>query len=66
MTVDVEKPRMQEVWDKNFSRWEEVAVDEIQVMGAKANITTRDGDVLLNVPKDAFVELQQQKKRITL
>lgn len=66
VSVEVEKTRLQEIWEKTFSRWDEVSVEEIQLVGGVVNITTRDGDVLLNVPRDSYVELKEEKKRITL
>lgn len=66
VSVEVEKTRLQEIWDKTFSRWDEVSVEEIQLVGGVVNITTRDGDVLLSVPRDSYVELTEEKKRITL
>ena len=52
--VEVEKYRLQEMWDKLYNRWDEVAVDTITYRGSKAIIGTQEGDTLLDVPIEAF------------
>lgn len=59
--VDVQKARLDELWDKQFHRWDEVKVEAINknVDGNTAHIITTDGDALLFVPLDAYEELIQ-------
>lgn len=52
--VEVEKTRLNEVWDKQLSRWDELNVVDKDVQGSFANLTTTDGDVYLSVPVDSF------------
>ena len=52
--VEVEKYRLQEIWDRAFNRWDEVEADTITYQGSKAIIGTREGDTLLGVPIDSF------------
>ncbi len=55
--VDVQKPRLEEVWDKQYRRWDELIVETISYNGKKANIYTSDGDILIDVPDDSFVKV---------
>jgi hypothetical protein len=52
--VEVEKYRLQEVWDKLYNRWDEVEADTITYRGSKAIIGTQEGDTLFDVPVDSF------------
>ena len=52
--VEVEKPHLQEVWDKQLNRWDELNVESIQHSGKTANFVTYDGDVFLSVPVESF------------
>jgi hypothetical protein len=52
--VEVQKTRLQEVWDVSYSRWSELHVENINVVGKTAHLTTYEGDVILGVPVDAF------------
>lgn len=52
--VEIEKTKLGEVWDKQLSRWDELNVETMDVQGRFANLTTFDGDVYLQVPKDFF------------
>ena len=52
--VEVEKAKLNEVWDKHLSRWDELNVSDMDVQGKFANLTTTDGDVYLSVPVDSF------------
>ena len=58
--VEVEKYRLQEVWDKMYSRWDELNVDTITYRGDKAIIGTQEGDTLLDVPAESF-EITERK-----
>jgi hypothetical protein len=55
--VEVEKTRLQEVWDKQLYKWDELNVESINVAGKSADICTYEGDILLAVPTDYFVEI---------
>jgi hypothetical protein len=52
--LEVEKSRLEEVWDRNYKRWEEIHIDTVIDNGPNADLYTRDGDLLFNVPRDAF------------
>lgn len=51
--VEVIKPRLEETWDKEYRKWDELKVESI-VGESKVNITTKEGDILLDVPLDSF------------
>jgi hypothetical protein len=52
--VEVMKPRLEETWDKEYRKWEELKVDSIIGEGNRVNITTSQGDILLDVPLNSF------------
>jgi hypothetical protein len=52
--VEVEKTKLDEVWDKQLNRWDELLIETVQPNGRTANLVSYDGDVYLNVPKDHF------------
>lgn len=52
--LEVYKPRLEEVWDKQFNRWDELNVETISWTGKRANILTTEGDILRDVPEEAF------------
>lgn len=52
--VEVEKTKLQEVWDKQLNRWDELLIETVHPNGRTANLVSYDGDVYLNVPKDHF------------
>lgn len=52
--VELGKPRLDEVWDKQLRRWDEIIVEKIDEMGGFAHLTTFEGDVYLHVPLSAF------------
>ena len=55
--VEMEKSRLDEVWDKQLRKWDEITVEKIDRMGGFAHLTTSDGDVYLHVPLFVFEEL---------
>ena len=57
--VEVEKTKLNEVWDKQLCRWNEMNVEKMDVRGKFANLTAFDGDVYLMVPVDSFEVVQQ-------
>ena len=52
--VEVEKAKINEIWDKQLSRWDELNVADMDVQGKFANLVTTDGDVYLSVPVESF------------
>lgn len=52
--VEIQKTKLEEVWDKQFQRWAELNVESINVVGKFANLTTYEGDVIMHLPVDAF------------
>ncbi len=59
--VEVEKPKLEEIWDKEFQRWDQLTVESISYFGQKATIYTAEGDVLIDVPLDSFETCYAQK-----
>ena len=57
--VEVEKTKLNEVWDKQLCRWDELNVEKMDIQGKFTNLTTRDGDVYLMVPSESFEVVQQ-------
>ena len=62
ITVDVEKPKIHEIWDKTFNRWTELQVDEIYPNGSVATLKTYEGDFILAVPLDSFEKVKQENR----
>jgi len=54
VVVDVQKTRLNEIWDKELNRWDELNVETKNVQGKFADLTTFDGDVYFSVPVDSF------------
>ena len=54
--IEVEKTKLEETWDKQYRKWDVLNVEIIAERGSEVNICTAEGDVLWNVPKDAFVK----------
>ena len=52
--VEIEKTRLDEVWDKSLQWRDELHVENINVDGKYANLTTYEGDVILQLPTDAY------------
>jgi hypothetical protein len=63
ITVDVEKTRLQEVWEHMYQKWDEVQVESVTKVGDVATIRTISGDFLFNVPQDAFETLTEEVKK---
>ena len=51
---EIEKKRLQEVWDISYSRWSEVNVEAVAEKGKTVDLQTYDGDTLLDVPVECF------------
>ena len=60
VTVDVQKVRIDELWDKQLRKWDELNVEETIPCGdgKTVNLIACDGDVYLFVPADAFEEVR--------
>ena len=52
--VEIEKIRLDEVWDKLLYRGNELHIDSAIKEGKWANLTDYDGDIILNIPVDAY------------
>ena len=52
--VEINKIRLDEVWDKSLQRRDELNVESINVDGKYANLTTYEGDVILQIPVESF------------
>ena len=52
--VEIEKIRLDEVWDKLLYRGNELHIDSAIKEGKWANLTDYDGDVILNIPVDTY------------
>ena len=52
--LEVEKPKLEEFWDKQFYKWDEVEVESIIRNSNCVTIITSTGDGLLDVPSDSF------------
>ena len=52
--VEIEKIRLDEVWDKLLYRGNELHIDSAIKEGKYANLTDYNGDVYLSVPVDTY------------
>lgn len=52
--VEMKKVRMDEVWDRHLTKWQELNLEKIDTQGDWAYLTTTDGDIYLDVPTNAF------------
>ena len=52
--VEVEKYKLNEVWDKQLCRWDELNVEKMDVQGKFATLLSTDGDIYLSVPVESF------------
>ena len=52
--VEVQKTKIDEVWDKQYHRWDELNVESIQRVYDFAAICTAEKDILMDVPVGAF------------
>ena len=65
ISVDVEKPHSLEVWAKTINKWDEIRVNAVfDTAGGFATIETYDGEFLLNVPKNAFEPVKEEKRTL--
>ena len=52
--VEVEKTKLQETWDTQLKRWDELNIESIVNNGKSADLFSYDGDVYINVPIECF------------
>jgi len=62
--VDIQKTRLQEVWEKYFNRWEELNIESVNYSYRKdsADMITAEGDIIEQVPIDSFEVMQTPKE----
>ena len=57
--IDIDKTRLQEVWLKYLSKNDIFEVEKVEfISDASVNLVLSDGDILLEVPKTAFMPLR--------
>lgn len=57
--IDIDKTRLQEVWPKYLSKNDVFEVEKVEfISDASVNLVLSDGDILLEVPKIAFMPLR--------
>lgn len=57
--IDIDKTRLQEVWPKYLSKNDIFEVEKVEfISDASVNLVLSDGDILLEVPKTAFMPLR--------
>lgn len=54
LLVEVWKPKLEETWDKNLKKWDEVGAESLMENEGCFDVHTYDGDVLIGIPKDSF------------
>ncbi len=64
-SVDVES-RSGEIYDKSFSRWDEIQVEGIYPYGKFATIKLIDDTILHGVPAESFEKLVEEKRTVTI
>lgn len=60
--VDIEKIIFDEIWDKQLKEGEEYEVKTINTYGKYSQIVLSNGDIMDDVPVDAFKEINDEKK----
>ena len=57
--IDIDKTRLQEVWPKYLSKNDVFEVEKVEfISDASVNLVLSDGDILMEVPKNAFMTLR--------
>lgn len=57
--IDIDKTRLQEVWPKYLSKNDVFEVEKVEfISDASVNLVLFDGDILMEVPKNAFMPLR--------
>jgi len=62
VVVEIENPRCDERWDKNFHKWSEVLIESVYQTGGMATLKTYEGTYLVGVPADAFEQIETKKE----
>ena len=67
ISVDVEKTKLEEVWDRTFNKWDELVVEDIfpGTGNIGTTIKTQEGDFLVGVPNDSFERVTEQKREFS-
>ena len=57
--IDIDKTRLQEIWPKYLSKNDIFEVEKVEfISDASVNLVLFDGDILMEVPKNAFMPLR--------
>lgn len=57
--IDIDKTRLQEVWPKYLSKNDIFEVEKVEfISDTSVNLVLFDGDILMEVPKNAFMPLR--------
>ena len=57
--IDIDKTRLQEVWPKYLYKNDIFEVEKVEfISDASVNLVLFDGDILMEVPKNAFMPLR--------
>lgn len=57
--IDIDKTRLQEVWPKYLSKNDIFEVEKVEfISDDSVNLVLFDGDILMEVPKNAFMPLR--------
>ena len=57
--IDIDKTRLQEVWPKYLSKNDVFEVEKVEfISDTSVNLMLFDGDILMEVPKNAFMPLR--------
>jgi hypothetical protein len=57
--IDIDKTRLQEVWPKYLSKNDVFEVEKVEfISDTSVNLVLFDGDILMEVPKNAFMPLR--------
>ena len=62
--IDVHKARLEETWEKHFQRWDEVNADSVTYFGERATVCTAEGDILCDVPINAFEVIKEDRPKL--
>ena len=61
--VDMDVPRLHEVWPKYLARHDMFNIDQVEEIGGEVvNLVLDNGDVLLEVPKNSFAYTKNEQR----
>ena len=63
--IEVHNIRLDEIWDKYFQRWDELVADTVTYLGERATICTSEGDILCDVPINAFEVVKEDRPKLS-